>query len=100
MCFEDLTQKRKVETLYLMCHLVLDIEDIQYKISLKPQAWKKFNVKPVGYDLNHSVYWYFGTTRLYREDFKDKFNFSENLSTSHVSSSYVFNIINLVCYLI
>jgi len=43
------------------------------------------NVKPLGYDLNKSVYWYFGSNKLYREDFENSFDLSINNSTnSHV----------------
>jgi len=36
------------------------------------------NVKPLGYDLNKSVYWYFGSNKLYREDFENSFDLSNN----------------------
>lgn len=64
-----------------MCHISLDVETIQYKLSKKPELWRKLNIKPLGYDLYNSVYWYFGTTRLYREDIS-------NSSMLHVSSLF------------
>lgn len=83
--YDDLTCKQKVETLYILCHLVLDVEYIQCKISNKPQLWNTLNIKPLGYDLNKSVYWYFGSTRLYREDFDNKTDMSSNSSILYVS---------------
>lgn len=84
-----MTPKQKVEVLYIMCHIFLDIETIQLKISSKPELWHKFNIKPLGYDLNNSVYWYFGTTRLYREDYENKLELSVNSSVSHVSTLFI-----------
>jgi len=66
--------------------MILDLPHIQKKISHKPELWHTFNVKPIGYDLNNSVYWYFGTTRLYREDFENTIDLSETSSTLYVSS--------------
>jgi len=43
------------------------------------------NVKPLGYDLNKSVYWYFGSNKLYREDFEKSFGLSTNLPVDNVS---------------
>lgn len=84
--FADLTPKQKVETLFILCHIILDVDSIQYEISKKPKLWSTFNVKPIGYDLNNSVYWYFGTTKLYREDFEKKLNSSVNSSVLNVSN--------------
>lgn len=72
-----------------MCHIVLDVETIQHNISRKPELWHKFNIKPLGYDLNNSVYWYFGTTRLYREDYENKLELSVNSSMLHVSTLFI-----------
>jgi len=44
------------------------------------------NVKPLGYDLNKSVYWYFGSNKLYREDFENSFDLSTNLPVEYVST--------------
>jgi len=44
------------------------------------------NVKPLGYDLNKSVYWYFGNNKLYREDFENVCNLSTNLPVKDVST--------------
>ncbi|XP_026820585.1 uncharacterized protein LOC113559161 isoform X1 [Rhopalosiphum maidis] len=77
--FDDLTRKQKVETLYIYCHFVLDVKHIQIKISNKPDIWHMLNVKPLGYDLNKSVYWYFGNNKLYREDFENVCDLSTNL---------------------
>lgn len=38
------------------------------------------NVKPLGYDVNKSVYWYFGNNKLYREDFENSFDLSTDSS--------------------
>lgn len=84
--FPDLTPKQKVEALYILCHIILDVDSVQCEISIKPKSWSKFNVKPLGYDLNNSVYWYFGTTRLYREDFENKLNSPVNSSVLNVSN--------------
>ncbi|XP_025202330.1 cat eye syndrome critical region protein 2-like [Melanaphis sacchari] len=81
--FDYLTRKQKVEALYIYCHLVLDVKHIQNKISNKPKMWHMLNVKPLGFDLNKSVYWYFGSNKLYREDFENVHNLSTNLSVEH-----------------
>jgi len=44
------------------------------------------NVKPLGSDENKSVYWYFGSSKLYREDFENSFDISTNLPVNHVST--------------
>lgn len=85
--------------------MILDVPYIQRNISYNPKLWHTFNVKPIGYDLNYSVYWYFGTTKLYREDFSDAINLSANSSMLHVSILYLlilyylfFNLyINIYC---
>lgn len=105
-CFDDLTRKQKVEALYILCHFILDVKKFQYKISLRPEIGNKLNVKPLGYDLNKSLYWYFGNTRLYREDFVDTVDLSSNnLSTPSISNvcNYFFlfihlNKFNLFCF--
>lgn len=84
--FADLTPKQKVEALYILCHIVLDVDSVQHEISNNPKLWPMFNVKPLGYDLNNSVYWYFGTTRLYREDFENKLNSPVTSSVLNVSN--------------
>jgi len=45
-----------------------------------------FNVKPLGFDLNKSVYWYFGSNKLYREDYENSFDLSTNLPVEHVNT--------------
>ncbi|KAF0752662.1 cat eye syndrome critical region protein 2-like, partial [Aphis craccivora] len=81
--FDDLTRKQKVEALYIYCHFILDVKHIQDKISNKPNILHMLNVKPLGYDLNKSVYWYFGSNKLYREDFDNKHDLSANLPVEH-----------------
>ncbi|MCV5005244.1 hypothetical protein OFM39_36855, partial [Escherichia coli] len=75
-CFDDLTRKQKVEALYIFCNLILDVKDIQNKLSKKPNIRGMLNVQPLGYDQNQSVYWYFGGNKLYREDFENSFDLS------------------------
>ncbi|XP_015371582.1 PREDICTED: uncharacterized protein LOC107167169 isoform X1 [Diuraphis noxia] len=77
--FDDLTRKQKVEALYIFCNFILDVKHIQNKLSNSPNIWHMLNVKPLGYDLNKSVYWYFGNNKLYREDFEKSFDLSTNL---------------------
>ncbi|XP_022179234.1 cat eye syndrome critical region protein 2-like [Myzus persicae] len=77
--FDDLTRKQKVETLYIYCNFVLDVKYIQNKISINSDIWHMLNIKPLGYDLNKSVYWYFGTNKLYREVFENSFDLSTGL---------------------
>lgn len=79
-----MTRKQKVEALYILCHIILDVKEFQDNISLRPEIWNKLNVKPIGFDLNKSLYWYFGSTRLYREDFEDPIDLSSNSSTLNV----------------
>lgn len=79
-----MTRKQKVKALYILCHIILDVKDFQDKISLRPEIWNKLNVKPIGFDLNKSLYWYFGSTRLYREDFENTADLSTNSSTPNV----------------
>jgi len=76
--------------------MILDHSHIQKKISHNHKLWHTFNIKPFGYDLNNSVYWYFGTTRLYREDFENTIDLSPNSSVLHVCSFYLF----IICFLI
>ncbi|XP_025422265.1 uncharacterized protein LOC112691988 isoform X2 [Sipha flava] len=77
--FDELTRKQKVDTLYILCHIILDVKSIQSKMYHKREIWKELNVKPLGYDLKNSVYWYFGSTRLYKEDFENTFDLSANI---------------------
>lgn len=81
--FDDLTCKQKVEALYIYCHFILDVKNIQNKISNNPNIWHMLNVKPLGYDLNNSVYWYFGSNKLYREDFENSIDRYTNLPIEH-----------------
>lgn len=83
--FDDLTRKQKVEALYIFCNFILDVEHIQNKLSNSPNIRHMLNVKPLGYDLNKSVYWYFGSNKLYREDFEKSFDLSTNLPVDNVS---------------
>jgi len=85
-CFDDLSRKQKVEALYIMCHIILDEKHFVQKIASKPHLHHTFNITPFGYDCNGSVYWYFGTDRLYREDFENKHEPTYNSLMSHVSS--------------
>jgi len=62
------------------------VKDIQNKLSKNSKLWHMLNVKPLGYDLNKSVYWYFGSDKLYREDFENSFDQSTNLLVEHVST--------------
>ncbi|KAL5241172.1 hypothetical protein ACI65C_008582 [Semiaphis heraclei] len=78
--FDDLTRKQKVEALYIFCNFILDVKHIQNKISNNPKIWHMLNVKPLGYDVNKSVYWYFGNNKLYREDFENSFDLSTDSS--------------------
>ncbi|KAL4083406.1 hypothetical protein QTP88_028727 [Uroleucon formosanum] len=77
--FDDLTRKQKVEALYLFCNFILDVKDIQNKLANNPKILPMLNVTPLGYDLNRSVYWYFGSNKLYREDFENSVELSTNL---------------------
>ncbi|CAI6365985.1 unnamed protein product [Macrosiphum euphorbiae] len=81
--FDDLTRKQKVEALYIFCNIILDVKHIQNKISSNPKIWHMLNVKPLGSDENKSVYWYFGSSKLYREDFENSFDISTNLPVNH-----------------
>lgn len=66
-----MTCKQKVKALYILCHIILDYEHVQNEINKKPELWNLLNIQPIGYDLNKSVYWYFGNTRLYKEEFEN-----------------------------
>ncbi|XP_022179236.1 cat eye syndrome critical region protein 2-like [Myzus persicae] len=77
--FDDLTRKQKVEFLYIYCNIILDVRHIQNKIYNNSDIWHMLNIKPLGYDHNKSVYWYFGTNKLYREDFDHSFIMSTGL---------------------
>ncbi|CAI6373015.1 unnamed protein product [Macrosiphum euphorbiae] len=81
--FDDLTRKQKVEALYIFCNFILDVKDIQNKLSNRSKICHMLNVTPLGYDLNKSVYWYFGTNKLYREDFENSSNSSTNLPVEY-----------------
>jgi hypothetical protein len=61
----------------------------------KREIWKELNVKPLGYDLKNSVYWYFGSTRLYKEDFENTFDLSANIPILQVNNYINFKINNL-----
>lgn len=80
-----MTRKQKVVALYILCHIILDVRNVKTKLSQQPKLWSSLNVKPLGYDLNKSVYWYFGTTKLYKEDFEKTIDVSTNSSTLNVS---------------
>ncbi|XP_050530303.1 chromatin remodeling regulator CECR2-like isoform X2 [Daktulosphaira vitifoliae] len=67
--FNDLSPRKQVEVLYILGHLILDVEKVQETLNQNSEVLSKLNVKPLGYDVNKSVYWYFGGTRLYREDY-------------------------------
>lgn len=92
--FDELTCKQKVDALYILCHIILDVEHIQHKIYQKPEIWKQLNVKPLGYDLENSMYWYFGSTRLYKEDFENTLDLYAN-STMILVNNCQYNIIYL-----
>ncbi|XP_022169070.1 uncharacterized protein LOC111032902 [Myzus persicae] len=81
--FDDLTRKQKVEALYIFCNIILDVNHIQSKLSNNSNIWHMLNIKPLGYDLNNSVYWYFGSNKLYREDFENSFDPFTNLPVEH-----------------
>ncbi|XP_016662978.1 uncharacterized protein LOC100574715 isoform X2 [Acyrthosiphon pisum] len=72
--FDDLTRKQKVEALYIFCNFILDVKNIQNKLSNNTKIRHMLNITPLGYDLNKSVYWYFGSNKLYREDYENSTN--------------------------
>lgn len=70
---DELTSKQKVEVIYILGHLMLEIEKPRKIFFHKIHEFPEINLslKPFGYDQKKSVYWYFGNSRLYREEFKN-----------------------------
>lgn len=72
--FDEMTSRQKVEVIYVLCSLMFELEQPR-KIFLlttikNPKIISTLNLKPLGYDVKNSVYWYFGNDRLYREEFE------------------------------
>ncbi|KAG5675631.1 hypothetical protein PVAND_005519 [Polypedilum vanderplanki] len=76
--FHSLPLRTKVEILNYLCEFRLDSSDVEV-ITNKFEA-DSLRIKPLGYDSNDSIYWYFFGTRLYREDIvKSKSNKLEHI---------------------